>query len=67
MEKKTEKQAEKQAEKVAQKSKVNTIKVVPPYGRFVNYHTGQVIDGETEVEVDGFIQSQLDAGILVKV
>ena len=67
MEKQGNAQPEKQAEKRVAKVKANTIKVTTPFGRMVNLHTNQVIDGETEVEVDGFIQSQLDAGILVKV
>ena len=60
-----EKQAEKRAEKVGKNS--NIIKVVCPSGRMVNLLTNQEIVGETEVELDGFIQSQLDSGILVKV
>ena len=69
MEKKTEKQPEKQAEKLVEKvvKKTNTIRVTTPFGLMVNLHTSQVIDGETEVELDGFIQAQLDSGVLVKV
>lgn len=54
------------AEQKPKASKPVTVKVSAVFGRFIEQHTGAVIESEpVEVELTPWVQANIDAGLLV--